>query len=242
VDSIAADIAAAYSKILRDPHVVVRIVDRSQRPTATVFGAVRTPTRFSIRRPVSLREIIVRVGGFTDDAGGDISILRPAGVGCSSDRAPGLKDNGLGAVRIKITDLLKGDPKADVRILSGDTVNVERASPVYVIGAVNGPRPIFARAELTVSRAVAMAGGLSKDAEGSKATIFRHEGSERTTIPVDVGRLDRPASIDVVLKPFDILDVAGKGPGKRNFPPLAPNADTRADKRELPLRIIEQLP
>jgi protein involved in polysaccharide export with SLBB domain len=242
VDSIASDIAAAFSKILREPKVIVRIVDRSKRPPATVFGAVKTGTRFSVRRPVSLRELIVRVGGFTDDASGEITILRPPGIGCVGGELAGRLDNGPQIQRIKITDLLKGDEKANVRVLSGDTVEVERGAPIYVIGAVNSPRPIFARAELTVGRALSMVGGLSKDAEGSKATIFRHEGSERTAIPVDLGRIREAGSVDVVLKPFDILDVAGKGPEKRNFPPFAPNLDIRDEKKEMPFRIIEPLP
>lgn len=239
LDSIAADIVAAYSKILRDPKVVVRIVDRSRRPDVTVFGAVKAETRFRLMRAVRLREIIVRTGGFTDDASGDITILRPPAVGCES--TAGTNDNGPRTIRIKISDLLKGDEAANANILAGDTIEVGKASPVYVIGAVNSPRPVFSRAEMTVSRAIASAGGLSKDAVGGKATIFRHAGTDRTAIDVDLDKIRKGESNDVVLEPFDIIDVAGKGSAKRTFPPGTPKAESAGDRRELPLRIIEPL-
>jgi protein involved in polysaccharide export with SLBB domain len=140
---------------------------------------------------------------------------------------------------IKISDLLRGDPAADIQILSGDILDVARASAVYVIGAVNNPRPVYSRAEITLSRAVASAGGLAKDSDGGKVTIFRREGTESTITEADLAKIKRGETNDVVLKPFDIIDVAGKGGSKRKFPPVAPSTDNSANKRELPMRVID---
>ena len=49
---IAAAVAAGYSKLLRDPQVVVRVVDRSKRPVSTIFGAIKKAQRFQIQRPI----------------------------------------------------------------------------------------------------------------------------------------------------------------------------------------------
>ena len=232
---IAADIAKTYSKILRDPKVVVRIIDRSNRAVALLDGAVRTPTRFKLQREVRLRELLVLAGGLTDDTSGEISIFRPRNLNCIA--APP-QDNGSQTITIKISDLLNGKAEANIQILSGDLIDVIRATPVYVIGAVNSPRPVFTRGEITVSRAVASAGGLAKDADGGKVTIFRRVGTESKVEETDLGKIKRGELVDVVLKPFDIIDVAAKGSGKRKDPPIAAST-VKTDRRELPLRVID---
>src|SRR5207253_2743717 len=102
-EDIAAEVAAAYSKILREPKVIVKIVDRSARAPITITGSILRPARYQAKRGVRLREIIVRSGGFTDDASGEITVLRSS-PNCLS----GGKDNGLQSIRIHISDLLKG--------------------------------------------------------------------------------------------------------------------------------------
>src|SRR5258708_18686335 len=42
---VQKDIAAAYAKYMKGPQVSVRITERRSRQPATVFGAVRQPTR-----------------------------------------------------------------------------------------------------------------------------------------------------------------------------------------------------
>ncbi len=231
---IAADISKAYSKILRDPKVVVRIIDRSNRAVARLDGAVRTPTRFKLQREVRLRELLVLAGGLTDDTSGVISIFRPRNLNCVASP----QDNGSQMIAIKISDLLNGKPEANLPILSGDIIDVVRATPVYVIGAVNSPRPVFSTGEITVSRAVASAGGLAKDADGGKVTIFRRVGAESKVEETDLAKIKRGELVDVVLKPFDIIDVAGKGSGKRKNPPLAIST-VKTERLELPLRVID---
>lgn len=231
---IAADIYKAYSKILRDPKVVVRIIDRSNRAVARLDGAVRTPSRFKLQREVRLRELLVLAGGLTDDTSGVISIFRPRNLNCVASP----QDNGSQMIAIKISDLLNGKPEANLPILSGDIIDVVRATPVYVIGAVNSPRPVFSTGEITVSRAVASAGGLAKDADGGKVTIFRRLGTESKVEETDLAKIKRGELVDVVLKPFDIIDVAGKGSGKRKNPPVAIST-VKTERLELPLRVID---
>lgn len=242
---IARDVEKALSKTLREPKVVVRIIDRSNRAIVRLDGAVKTPTRFKLMRRVQLRELIVLAGGFTDNVSGEITVFRPGNMNClrqvsgeNGDDLP--KDNGSQNLTIKITDLLKGDEASNIQILSGDTLEVAKANPVYVIGAVNSPKPLYSRTEITVSRAVASAGGLTKDADGGKVSIFRRDGADTNIIVTDLFKIKRGESVDTVLKPFDIIDVASKGGGKRKYPPLAANSEkTERDKRELPLRVID---
>lgn len=247
---ISAGVAKAFSKILRDPKVIVRIIDRSNRAVVRLQGAVRTPTRFMLKRQVRLTELIVLAGGLTDDVSGEIAVFRPQNVNCMPSLSPSVdiggknsdlpRDNGSHTTTIKISELLNGNPAANIEILSGDLIDVSRAVPVYVIGAVNSPRPIFSRANITISRAVASAGGLAKDADGGKVTIFRRDGAGTKTIETDLVKIKQGVTDDVVLASFDIIDVASKGGGKRKYPPAIGNGPKAArEARELPLRVID---
>jgi len=243
---IAGDIARIYGKILRSPNVIVRIVDRSNRAVAKLEGAVRTPTRFRIGRKVTLSELIVLAGGLIDGTSGDISIFRPINMSCALTETTAKNDveivdraNGSQTISIKISEILTGRPDSNPTILSGDMIMVNRAAPVYVIGAVNNPRPIHSAGQLNVTGAVAMAGGLAKDADGGKFTISRREGSEVKAIDGDLGSIDRKQADDIPLKPFDIVDISGKGVARKKYAPVMVADQAVRLGGELPLRIIE---
>ena len=239
---IALDVAKAYSKVLRDPKVEVRIIDRSNRALARVDGAVRTPTRFSIRREVSLRELIVMAGGFVSGARGEINIIRPANLGCNQpgDSPDGGRDNRSITLNIKISELLSGKAVFNPVILSGDIVTVARADTLYVIGAVNNPGAIFATAGLTATRAIATAGGMTKEASADTVSIFRRTGTETSIIELDISRIKRGEVEDIPLRSFDIIDVPAKGGVKRAFPPAAPAVAAQdLNWAQMPLKIVD---
>ena len=73
---VQKDITAAYSKFINNPQVSVRISERNSRQPATVFGAVRQPTRVEMKRKVRLNEVMAVSGGFTERAAGTIQIGR----------------------------------------------------------------------------------------------------------------------------------------------------------------------
>lgn len=237
---IAAGIAKELSKLLRDPKVNVRIIDRSGRAVALIEGAVRSPQRFQLRREAHLRELIVMSGGISDDAGGEIRLFRPPNLSCTgTETAPGgTKSNEPKITTINISDLLKGKPDADPLIKSGDQITVLRVVPIYVIGGVNDPKPIVSRPGLTLSRAVAMAGGLSKEADKDQVTIYRRDGTVSSVTEANLDKIAAGTADDPVLKPLDIVEIGQKGRAKRKYPPvLASSGET--GRKELPLRIVD---
>jgi protein involved in polysaccharide export with SLBB domain len=257
-EAVAVEIAKAYSKLgLRDPKVVVKIVDRSNRPHSTLFGAVKVPQRFQIKRPVFINELIILAGGFTDQASGEIQIFRPSSLSCADIAPPkdqttdadaknreqfiaARQDNGSRFINIRITDLLSGKKEANIQILAGDIITVLEAKPIYVIGGVTTPRQIATRSQMTVSRAIAGAGGLSKDADATKITIFRRAGNDTKIIETDLAKIKANQAEDVVLQAFDIVDVAQKGNAKRKYPPLVKIDDSSSENStKLPLRVID---
>ncbi len=245
-DEVAADLTREFSRTLRDPKIVVRILDRSGRPEALIAGGVRNPARLQIKRPVRLLETIVIAGGITDIASGEITIFRPAMAGCeavvqktefvnSSAGPPASR-----TLRIKVADILKGEPEANPWIRSGDIVTILEAPPVYVIGGVNTPGPIQLRNELTLSRAIATAGGVAKNGSAGEITIFRRAGGETETISADLNKIESDAALDVELEPYDIIDIPQRGGEKRQFPPVIQGEmDEVEDRERLPLRVID---
>jgi protein involved in polysaccharide export with SLBB domain len=256
-DEVAAEIAKGYGKFLRDPKVVVKIIDRSNRPNTTLFGAVKTPQRFQIERPVFLNELIILSGGFTEKASGEIQIFRPVSLSCADINSPknemtekdstkreryisASQDNGSRFINIRINDLLSGKNSANVQILGGDIVTVLEAQPIYVIGGVTTPRQIASRSQITVSRAIAGAGGLSKDADATKITIFRRGKGETKIIETDLDKIKANQSEDLVLQAFDIVEVSQKGSVKRKFPPIIKIDEINGgNNAKLPLRVID---
>jgi len=256
-DEVAVEIAKAYSKILRDPKVVVKILDRSNRPNSTLFGAVRMPQRFQIKRTVNLSELIILAGGFTDKASGEIQIFRPASLSCSdviAKKNPAVnsdvegreryisarQDNGSQFINIRITDLLSGKKDSNIQILAGDIITVFEAQPIYVIGGVTNPRQIATRSQMTVSRAVATAGGVSKDGDPKQVTIYRREGTETKIIETDLEKIKANQLEDNLLQAFDIVEISQKGGSKRKYPPILQVDGSRSDNSvKLPLRIID---
>ena len=244
-NELSGVIQKKYAKILKDPTVVVRILDRSNRAVAFLSGAVRSPHRFQIKRPVYLNELLVLSGGITDRSSGEISIFRPANLSCTeapkNTEGEFLKAStprGAERLNVKISDILRGDPAANPRILSGDIVTVSEALPVYVIGGVNSPQQLALRNQQTLSRAIASAGGLAR--EGTRnVTIFRRDGRETKLIQADLAQIEAGQAEDPVLKAFDIIDVPQKGKAARARPPVVDSAVSRQSLTNLPLRVIE---
>jgi len=179
-------------------------------------------------------------GGLNDDASGTIRILSPGGTNCQgigskASTSPG--DNGPRWQNILISDLLSGKSEADVQIFPGDIVTVEKASPVYVIGAVVNPGSVYSRAQLTLTQAIASAGDLTKTADPALVTIFRRVGTETKVIDADLTKIKPGETGDELLKPFDIIDVASRGGTRRKYPPVA--VTDSGTKRELPLKVVD---
>lgn len=214
---IQKDIATAYGKYIKNPQVSVRIMERKSRQPATVFGAVRQPTRVQMQRKVRLNELMAASGGFTERASGTIQILHTEPIMCPgpdeiADAGP-IDGTKVPLVLLKISDLRAGKPEANPVIRPGDYVLVTEAEPVYITGSVNQPQGLYIRDQLTLSRALGMVGGLRKEAKASDIRIYRQKpgSSEQDTIIADLNAIKKRQKPDVVLQPYDIIEVPESG-------------------------------
>ncbi|MEO6392610.1 MAG: SLBB domain-containing protein [Pyrinomonadaceae bacterium] len=245
-EAVARDLAAAYAKYIVNPVVTVRVVDHNGRAPAIVLGAVRTPQRFLMQRAVRINELIALSGGITDRASGDIQLYRSDLRVCRADGAGGesrlVADDGTPVHVIKIRELIGGDPNANPIVGAGDIVTVLESEPIYVTGGVRAPQSVGFHDEMTLSRALALAGGLSDDARGSEIKIYRRElaAGRSGLIEADLGAILSGKKPDVVLRPYDIITVpqSGRGAAPRPSSELL-DAISRSDQTAtLPLRIV----
>jgi polysaccharide export outer membrane protein len=212
---VQKDIIAAYSKFLKSPQISVRLTGRNSRPPATILGAVLAPTRVQMQRRVRLNEFIAASGGYTERANGDIQILHTEPVMCPEPDEvvePLLTSDGLGVNVIKIiktSELLSGKPEANPFIRPGDIINVMEAKPVYITGVVTSPQAVLLREGLTLTKALAMVGGVGANAKSTDVRIYRNKpgSSEQEIVRVDLSAIKKKKAEDVLLQPYDVVEV-----------------------------------
>lgn len=214
---VQKDIAAAYAKFINNPQVSVRISERNSRQPATVFGAVRQPTRVEMKRKVRLNELMAVSGGFTERASGTIQILHTEPLMCpepgeEAEAAP-IDGTRIPLSIVKISELRSGKAEANPVIRPGDYVLVTEAEPVYITGAVMSPGGIYLREQLMLSRALAMVGGARKEAKLSDVRIYRQiaGSANQEVIHVDVSAIKKNQKPDFLLQAYDVIEVTEAG-------------------------------
>lgn len=213
---IQKDITAAYSRLVKEPQVSVRVVERNSRMPASIFGAVRQSTRVPMQRKQRLNELIAAAGGFTEKTAGTIQIVHTEPVLCPGpgEEAEGLPIDGTAIPFqiVRIADLQKGLSNPLIR--PGDLVLVTEAEPIYIMGSVLAPGSILMRDQLTLSRALAMVGGTRKEAKLSEIRIYRQKAGAPTgqeIIKVNFAAIKKNEIPDVFLQPYDAIDVSDNG-------------------------------
>ena len=205
--------------VLSRPQISVTIRE-SRIHAVAVAGAVKNPQMYPVFGRITLLDLLLQAGGVADDAGSTVTITRgevarrvlasegggSVGEGKSPPVAP--------TVSIDLRRLQEtGDPSLNVVVYPGDRVTVVRAGVVYVMGAVNragGYVLSEAHQDMTVLKAVALAGDLKSIAKAKQAMILRPNPSApggRDEIPVDLHAMLRGHTPDKALQSNDILFV-----------------------------------
>jgi len=219
----AMEEAFRQSGRLRRPEIAVWVKQPRTLPVI-VDGAVRNPLVLPEIGRTRLVDILAQCGGLADGAGTNVTITR--GPLALRDLAI---EGGLAAptLTIELKKVMDGsDPASTIAVWPGDRVSVERAGVYYVLGEVRTPGGYTlknARDELTVLRAVALAGDVTIVARKRKAMIIRKDPKApngREEIKVDLQSILTGRSPDPILQADDILFVPGSG-GKKALHTLA---------------------
>jgi polysaccharide biosynthesis/export protein len=207
---LATYIADLYREYKNNPSVEVFVREFQSRPVA-VIGAVNAPGQFRLQRQVRLLELISFAGGPSNSAGRTVNITHTGGsIICQNDPTDNPATPALaGVTMLKLSDTLKGKEEANPFVQPGDIVQIPDADQVFVIGHVVEPKAIPLKDKpITVSWAVAMAGGPARDGNKSGVRIIRQTSSGgKQEIPIDLKAIQRQKAEDMVLFPNDIVEV-----------------------------------
>jgi polysaccharide export outer membrane protein len=186
----------AYRRYIRDPQITV-FVKEYHSYRVSVVGYVEKPGVLEVTGERSLLEVLAMAGGLNSKAGKTLQVSR-------------LREDRQETLLIDLDKLShQGDMRLNLRMLPGDVVNVPKAGVVYVQGSVKKPGAYRLREAMTVTQAIAAAGGPDeKMANRGGTTLFRRgPGAERQEIPIDVAAIQSGRAEDIQLSENDIVVV-----------------------------------
>jgi polysaccharide export outer membrane protein len=207
---VADEIANRYLKYLRNPQVSVFVKEFQSQPVA-VIGAVNNPGQFKLQRQVRLLELLTFANGLADHAGRTVQVIHAGGPSLCETPPSVVADDLVTSsfVSYMLSDTLQGKDQANPIVRPGDIISVPDADQIYVVGNVIQPRAIPLKEPITVSRAIAMAGGEQRDTKRDSVRIVRQlPGSKaKQEIRVDLRAIEKRQAEDVALQANDIVDV-----------------------------------
>jgi polysaccharide export outer membrane protein len=201
-------------QLMVDPIVTVSVAEFHSRPIA-VIGAVRSPTTLQAVGTVTLFDAIARAGGLADNAGPYVLVSHPSSSA-----------TGAGSITARIPTRSIQDPESpesNIELGAGDTIRIPAAGQIYVAGNVKRPGPfsISNNTDMTVLRALSIAGGLDSYAS-SNAYIYRADvnSGHNNEIPVNVNNILSRKSPDVPLYADDTLYIPTRNAARNTMKTL----------------------
>jgi len=231
---LAKEIAGRYLKYYRNPQVDVFVKEYNAREVALI-GAVSEQGRYQMRRRMRLLELLTYAKGTTEKAGQTINIVRAGGPELCVRADDSTANNGA-FISLRLNDTLRGEEKANPYVQSGDIVTIPEADQIYVVGNVYSPKAIPLKEPITVSRAIAIAGGALRDSRTDRVRIVRQQsGAAQAEIFVNLSAIAHKRADDVLLQPNDIVEVqesTGKSLIRSLLGAVAPSVS------QFPIRVI----
>ena len=143
-----------------------------------------------------LFDLISAAGGLTDKAGRNATIEHRGN--------PGQK------VELQLSSNLADNSESNVEVFPGDTIIVSRAGIVYVVGDVNRPSGFLIEdANLSVLKALALAGGSTRTSALNRTKILRQTPNGVQEIPINLKKVLYAKAPDMALVKGDILFIPG---------------------------------
>ena len=192
-ESLAKLIEVRLSEYLTRASVTVIVKEYGPRSVFAMGGVVR-PGAIMVEpsMPTTAMRAITAAGGLSEDADRlGITVLRRNREGVTEG--------------LKVAADVGGD-FIDVPLKPNDLIMVPRLARVFVSGEVHKPGsvPVSSQLDLTISRAISVAGGFDKYARRNKVQLLRSGEAVRE---VDVDAILDGRSEDLRLRPGDMIHV-----------------------------------
>lgn len=178
---------------VRNPHVVL-FLSESASSGVSLLGEVARPGIFNVTGERHILDLISAAGGFTDRASRTITLTH--------------RNDPTHTSTVKLPPALTPSDPSNVQVLPGDTIIVQHGPVFYVVGDVGKASGFVSDSEnLTVLKAIALAGGANKTASMGGTTILRRTPQGTQQIKVPLKRIMSAKAPDMQMMSEDILFV-----------------------------------
>ena len=188
-----------------DPHVSINVTDvKSQK--FFVVGKVQKPGAYPLTKPITVTEAISMAGGLSQEGdkqvkGGIAYLVRPRpGEKPAGPRAP-TQGGGGETFTISLEPAFDGNPKDNLEIKNGDTLNVPNLN-FYITGEVKKPGRYPYEDRMTVLMAVTTAEGFTDKASARSTYVMRNKTGNKEKIRVKMQDAIHPGDTIVVPESF----------------------------------------
>jgi polysaccharide export outer membrane protein len=208
--------------LLTDPQVVVTVKSTALN-SVVLSGAVKKPGIYPVYVHTTLLDLLAQAEGLGDDAGGTAIVTRAENApgGPEPNPARAAQDANAAISRTVKVDVWRlwqnGDASLNVDLYPGDRVMVQRAGMIYVVGGVTRAGGFVLsndQDQMTVLKAIALAGNFTPEAKPAKAVIIRKAPNApggRQEVRVDLKKVLSNRAPDQQLLASDILYVPESG-------------------------------
>ena len=207
---LAGDIAKAYEKdYLRNPQVGVVAVERRSQ-VVTVIGAVKKPGSFFIDKRVQLLTLLgFAEGPDLEHVGTRLIVFRPGSTSsCKTNSTDQSTVDKTQLFAFTLKDVQEG--KSTFWMEPGDVVSVQMSDKIYVYGNVNKQGIVEMREPLTLTQALAAAGGMKSATQLDNIRVVRQKTgtTEHTETVYNFKEISKGKAPDPFLEPNDIVAVS----------------------------------
>jgi len=190
---------------LYDPHVAVYIKEHVSK-RITLVGAVKIPGTYDYVAQRRLLDVLAIGQGLKDEAGSFAHITR---------HNP--RTNERSSYLIDLDDLVhNGNMALNHVILGGDVIFIPESGQCFVDGAVRKPGTYSLENNMTITEAIAVAGGLAGYADDDSIKLIRFvgRGKERQVVSLSYSDLQGGLGDTLLLKDQDIIFAESSASGK----------------------------
>lgn len=190
---LAADLQVRLSQggFFNNPQVGVFVKEYATQGVS-VLGEVQKPGVYPLLGARTLFDMLSAAQGTTQTAGNQVSIIH--------------RDRPQQPEIVRLTYDAKGAAQSNVPVLPGDTLIVQKARMMYVVGNVQKPTGIaMVDPGLTVLKAIALAQGIAPNAALDKARLVRKTSDGQIAIPLQLKKMLAAQVPDMRVEPEDIL-------------------------------------
>jgi polysaccharide export outer membrane protein len=213
---LAANLKTRYLQYKREPLTVLVNVREYRSQLVAVIGAVKAPGRFELRRPIRLLELLALYASGPDErSDGRIEVVHTQNSICMGPDVKPL-DLPMASASYNWDETRLGREEANPYVRPGDVISLSEAPQAFVIGNVREPKSIPLKEKITLTTALALAGGTLEATKSDQIRIERQRAGSvsKEVLVVNLNAIKNRQAEDVLLQAGDIVDVPASTGGK----------------------------